>query len=227
MQIMKIVAFIPLWFLAVLPDCSASFLISASKKNFCQGRGSASVTVLPSTASFTDIVSQTEDPVDSNVPLKNPKYPDIPFDKYLANPYFHKINMNYPGLQLIHEEPFVFLINNLLTEHECTRLREKATNGTPLRPQIGGGSVVRTSSGVVCLNEEVPSIRTKMMDLIRVADSRQLQPLKVSKYQPGQTFSKHTDAWPTDGAPIQQGWVEAEDFFGDELRGTEGCYPAL
>ncbi|CAB9511280.1 prolyl 4-hydroxylase [Seminavis robusta] len=157
---------------------------------------------------------------------KNPRYPDYPLDKYMSNPYFQLINAAYPGLQLIQEEPFIFIINDFLTPEECRRLRAKADEGT-LRPQIGGGSVLRTSSGVVCTPEEVPSIQDKMMALTGVQDRNQLQYLKVSKYQPGQTFSKHTDAWPTEGAPISRGWVHEEDFFGDERRRFVGCLPAL
>jgi hypothetical protein len=156
---------------------------------------------------------------------RNPRYPDLPFDTYLANPFFQKINTEYPGLQLIHTEPFVFIVNDFFTPDECSQLRDKAMQGF-LRPQIGGGTVVRTSSGVVCTHEEVPTLQDKMMALTNVPDRRQLQYLKVSRYLPGETFSKHTDAWPTEGAPISRGWVQAEDFFGENKREELGCLPA-
>jgi hypothetical protein len=171
--------------------------------------------------STTPFAAQTN----MNQKKKNPKYPDLPFDKYMANPYFHKINLCYPGLQLIHEEPFIFIINDLFSPDECERLIQKA-RGYRLRPQIGGGNVVRTSSGIVCTHDEVPTLRQKLQQLIAPNDERQLQYLKVSQYLEGQTFSKHTDAWPTEGAPITNGWIESEDFFGDQLRSTKGCYPA-
>jgi hypothetical protein len=159
----------------------------------------------------------------------NPRYPSYSFEKYLENPFFHRINTSYPGLQLIHQEPYIFIINNFLTPQECARLRAKADadDGMLLRPQIGGGSVSRTSTGVVCTREEVPTIQQKMMHLTAIHNVQQLQYLKVSKYEPGQTFSKHTDAWPTEGAPISRGWINAADFFGDERRRTVGCIPAL
>ena len=93
----------------------------------------------------------------------NPNYPDIPFDNYLANPYFQKINTDYPGLQLVHENPFLFIANDFFTYDECNRLINKAVH-SGLREQVGGGSVVRTSNGIVCENEEVPTLRQKMMD---------------------------------------------------------------
>ena len=160
---------------------------------------------------------------------RNPQYPDLPLDNYLANPFFQKINTEYPGLQLIHEEPFIFLVNNFLSDDECDRLVQKALAGTSnggetLRPQIGGGAVVRTSNGVVCEHEEVPTIRQKMSNLANVPDYRQLQHLKISRYTEGQEFSKHTDAWPTEGAPVSMGWVNEEDFFGDRKRPIQGCW---
>ena len=165
----------------------------------------------PSTTTATTITNK-----------KNYLYPELPIDKYITNPYFHKINTDYPGLQLVHEEPFIFIINDFFTHDECDRLIAK-TKYNNLRPQIGGGSVERTSSGIVCVHEEVPTLRQKFVNLTAVADTRQLQYLKVSRYQEGQTFSKHTDAWPTEYAPISKGWVPAEDFFGDYQRPTKGC----
>ena len=164
----------------------------------------------------------------ANGRITNPRYPDLPLDRYLANPYFHRINVLYPNLQLIHEEPYIFIVNNFLTDDECDRLIQKATSPSDtsrskLRQQIGGGSVVRSSTGIVCENEEVPTIRQKMCELTNVDDVRQLQPLKVTQYVEGQTFSKHTDAWPTEGAPISRGWVNEHDFFGDEARPVIGC----
>ena len=189
-----------------------------------------SKTVLKGTVAYLDGLTKQEQKQsqssEQDSPCQNPRYPSYSFDKYLENPYFQKINTAYPGLQLIHEEPYIFLINNFLSADECSRLRAKADDGM-LRPQIGGGSVDRTSSGVVCTRDEVPSIQQKMMELTSIHDIDQLQYLKVSKYKEGQTFSKHTDAWPTEGAPISRGWVEEEDFFGDNRRRTIGCLPAL
>ena len=37
-------------------------------------------------------------------------FQDLPFDGYLSCPYFAKINTNFPGLQLIHESPYIFLV---------------------------------------------------------------------------------------------------------------------
>lgn len=157
--------------------------------------------------------------------LKNPRYPDLLFDAYDKTDLFAKINLGYPGLQLIHERPYVFLVNNFFSHDECDRLITKLHEGVG-RPQLGGGSVVRTSSGVVCEHEEVPTIRRKMMELTNTAPA-QLQWLKISRYQAGQEFSKHTDAWVTEGAPLCRGWINEEDVFGDLKRQVSGCLHAL
>lgn len=168
---------------------------------------------------------------------RNPLYPDLPLDKYLGKPFFQKINTDYPGLQLIHEDPFIFIVNNFLTNEECDRLVRKAMTGnnkdtnlhngegtSALRPQVGGGAVVRTSSGVVCENGEVPAIHRKMSCLANVSDRKQLQPLKISRYSGGDEFSKHTDAWPTPGG---RGWVNENDFLGDFQRPMRGCLSSV
>jgi len=204
---------------------------SSSQRRSSQAGMSLHKTATTTTASYLDGLAKTwapssPFPTTKTPPGQNSRYPSFTFEKYLENPYFHHINTAYPGLQLIQEEPFIFVINDFLSPDECARLKNKADQGG-LRPQVGGGMVERTSTGVVCTKDEVPTIQQKMMDLIHIHDLRKLQYLKVSKYQQGQTFSKHTDAWPTEGAPISKGWVNAQDFFGDEIRKTVGCLPAL
>ena len=40
----------------------------------------------------------------------HPDFPDLPFEGYLNCPLFAKINTEFPGLQLIHERPYIFLV---------------------------------------------------------------------------------------------------------------------
>lgn len=210
--------------------CTSSLRPLQATSTYLEGLGQAVASSSATTnydASLTNGHTNRSSSPFRTTKIINPKYPSYSFDKYLENPYFQQINTAYPGLQLINEEPYIFIINNFLTPNECARLRAKADQQGMLRPQIGGGAVQRTSTGVVCIHDEVPTIQHKMMQLTNVDDIRQLQYLKVSKYQQGQTFSKHTDAWPTEGAPISRGWVNAKDFFGDDRRRTVGCLPAL
>ena len=51
--------------------------------------------------------------------LTNPRYPSYSFKNYLENPFFPQINTSYPGLQLIHQEPYIFVINNFYNLCAC------------------------------------------------------------------------------------------------------------
>lgn len=49
-------------------------------------------------------------------PMINPSYPNLPMGSYLNDKLFCKINTAYPGLQLVHEKPYIFIINNFLNQ---------------------------------------------------------------------------------------------------------------
>ena len=51
-----------------------------------------------------------------------PDYPNLATAAYAACPLFHKINLAYPKLQLIHERPYIFLVRDFLAPHECDAL---------------------------------------------------------------------------------------------------------
>lgn len=135
---------------------------------------------------------------------------------------FHRIDLSYPRLKLIHECPFIFTVPNFLSGNECDALRTKAAQS--LAPQtfdnVGGGQ--RSSLGAIARNEEVPTLRAKLARLANVAES-QLQPLKISRYTCGERFDVHTDAWRGDllGAPPDRG-----DLWADVSRGEYGVQGA-
>jgi len=149
--------------------------------------------------------------------LKKQPFPNLPLDSYLQSPFFHRININYPGLQMVRERPFIFVVHDFLTKEECAALVSKAEPGlcrTQLFDQRGTGK--RTSSGVVCDSSEIPSFRKKMVELANVP-YEQLQDLKISKYLEGEEFSVHTDGicpGPDD--------CSKEDLFGDAVQKVKG-----
>ena len=49
-------------------------------------------------------------------------FPSLPFDRYLSQHVFHHIDVDFPGVQLIHEDPFIFIINDFLSPEECDKL---------------------------------------------------------------------------------------------------------
>jgi hypothetical protein len=113
-----------------------------------------------------------------------------PLHNYLAQNYFHHIDVTYPGLELVHEEPYIFIVNNFLTVQECEKLVLKiATNRqVPSSPNDNG----RTSTSVIARNDELPTVRAKLATLANVA-AEQMQPTKMTHYGTGQVFARHTD----------------------------------
>merc|ERR1711865_130428 len=147
----------------------------------------------------------------------HPDFPDLPFDGYLECPYFAKINTEYPGLQLIHERPYIFVVNDFLNEEECAALIAKASTGMKKQScDVRSENAKRTSSGVVCENEEVPGFHQRITELTNQKEG-QLQHLKISRYEESDEFTLHTDAVVPHKEKCNYG-----DMFADSLQRTEG-----
>jgi len=129
------------------------------------------------------------------------EYPNLSLDRYEMQRFFHGINTRVPGLQLVHEWPYIFVVDKFLSDSECDELVKKmifsseqknsgsdAHGGAPQRD-----ADTRTSMSVVARNTEVAGIRRRLAGLANV-DVRQLQPTKLTRYDTGQHFAEHTDA---------------------------------
>jgi len=129
----------------------------------------------------------------------SPEYQDLPLDGYKAQPYFHQINAKYPGLQLIQDSPHVFLAQNFFTPEECQHARdlftlssEKGSSAT-----FEAQSETRTSTSVIYGIGSEPPLLKKLRERIAVlarVGTDQLQATKISCYEKGQFFGRHTDA---------------------------------
>ena len=113
---------------------------------------------------------------------------------YTAQDVFHRIDVGFPGLQCIHREPFIFLVRNFASEEECARLMAvfHTQNERP-SATTAAQEGVRTSSTVFPPSDEVRWLRERIARLVNCT-LEQLEPLKVTRYQQGQYFAKHTDA---------------------------------
>jgi len=145
----------------------------------------------------------------------------LPFDGYRAQRLFHHINLSYPGLQLIHEQPYIFIVSDFLSASECSTLLAKAHAGTLAQQLVGESEAsARTSVGCVARRDEVPALRERIASLTNMPLAH-LQPLKISCYPTGARFAEHCDA--VDGAgPVD----EAGDYYADAARverGTRQC----
>ena len=150
--------------------------------------------------------------------------------KYSEQQFFHHINLDYPGLRLINEAPFIFAVDDFLTEGECDALRAKYDAAANRARVQGMGEEeqenVRTSTGVVATDEELPAIRERIATLAKV-QLRQMQPTKLSRYTSGQAFSAHSDAvtalYGADGSEVP--YDGETDLFADGNRQVHGYGP--
>ena len=135
-------------------------------------------------------------------------------------PPFHSLPASsLRRLTILSERPPICTARGLLSEDECARLIAKASQGPPLQPQTfdtAGGE--RTSTGCVLRNEEIPTLRERFASLVGVS-LEQLQPLKVSRYLPGERFDVHTDAIRGD---LRDAPADADDWWADGMRASHG-----
>jgi len=127
------------------------------------------------------------------------EYPDLPFDGYKVQPFFHQINTQSPGLQLVQEGPDIFIHPGFLSPDEC----QQAMNLYTLSSNKGSSvtheaqTKTRTSTTVVYpIGDEPPllsALRERVATLARVSTD-QLQATKLSCYEKGEFFGKHLDS---------------------------------
>ena len=147
----------------------------------------------------------------------NPRHANLSFEGYRRQKMFPQINTSFPGLQLIHEKPYMFVVNGFLSPVECALLLQKAKKMTPQHSRGTGNKIgKRKSSGVQLHVEEVPEFRARIANLTG-QQLEQLQSLKISRYDPGDSFGPHSDASPHGGVG-----ADPTDFYGDRKRKTLG-----
>jgi hypothetical protein len=117
---------------------------------------------------------------------------------------FHPINVEYPGLEIVSAEPYIFTVKDFLSAAEAAALRAKldrngkrAFSSSEKLQKLGD----RISRSVVPRNDEVAGVRSRIAHLCNL-DLGQLQPLKITRYEDGGTFKRHTDCTVTLGGGL-------------------------
>ena len=106
-----------------------------------------------------------------------PNIPNIAFAGYREKPWFHQINLAFPGVQLVHERPYVFVVDAFINEADCALLIEKAEENLKAdesnQCSIEGGKLqgARTSKRPMTRNEEVMPLRHKIASLANLDES--------------------------------------------------------
>jgi len=156
----------------------------------------ASSSVAAPNAGSTRTAASSSSSADANRGL-----PSLPFDRYLGQQRFHHIDTAFPGLQLVNEEPYIFLIRDFASADECAaliaRMRAGAaaarpSDGAALRTSTSDGGA-RTSTSLFPREEDIGWLRARIARATAVAP-RQLEPTKLSRYGKGGRFSKHRRA---------------------------------
>eukprot|EP00928_Gymnodinium_smaydae_P047252 TRINITY_DN31521_c0_g1_i1.p1 TRINITY_DN31521_c0_g1~~TRINITY_DN31521_c0_g1_i1.p1 ORF type:complete len:743 (-),score=162.51 TRINITY_DN31521_c0_g1_i1:325-2370(-) len=121
----------------------------------------------------------------------HPGFPNL-LSNYVPALGYHEINLRYPGLQLIHEDPALFLVNDFLSNEECERLRGKAQGHLQPSHVTGAPASVRTSYVAYMAQREAPSIVAKVIRLLN-CEPNNISYLNIVRYQKGQFFRPHVD----------------------------------
>lgn len=112
------------------------------------------------------------------------------------SPQFWPINRQFPGLRALSEDPAIFAVDDLLDKETCEKLIAKAApHMRQSLVQTNEGYVpneARTSSDGTVDWSEVPSLHGIFSELLNMPVSH-FEPLKVSRYEPGQCFKLHND----------------------------------
>ena len=114
-------------------------------------------------------------------------------ESYANDKLFHLIPLSTPGLSVISVEPYIFTVDNFLSDDECDELVEMIDSAVaePSSEKLQARGE-RTSRTVVPMHDEVSSLRCRLAALANVSQA-QMQPLKITRYDVGGVFQRHTD----------------------------------
>mmetsp|Transcript_69466 Transcript_69466/g.208498 ORF Transcript_69466/g.208498 Transcript_69466/m.208498 type:complete len:777 (+) Transcript_69466:88-2418(+) len=121
-------------------------------------------------------------------------YPNLTFDKYRKQRIFSRINLEYPGVQLINEEPYIFLVRNFLGQSECNELIAllAASNSSAPSATARRQKRDRTSTTLIARSQEVGWLRERITKLTNMPKEH-LEPTKLTRYAKGEYFLPHLD----------------------------------
>lgn len=131
--------------------------------------------------------------------LVNPKYPQLPLteaDKFTLG---SKVNLKYPGLQLIHVSPHgspFFLVHKFLLGDECDKILAKLSttlvDSTAVADSTGAVAPTRNSKHVRITKDETPGLHARAAKLMNRPPSC-IESAKMIRYTQGQEFARHFD----------------------------------
>lgn len=126
------------------------------------------------------------------------EYANISFEDYKGDCTLWQINTDFPGVQAIHRDPWIFVCSDLLSREECEALVVKASphlKQSVSSPDGGKTWTVneqRTSWDVRPTRAETPGLQKRFGELLNMP-VEYMETLKVTRYKEGEYFKKHHD----------------------------------
>jgi hypothetical protein len=156
----------------------------------------------------------------------------MPLGDYYDDELFQPISAR--GLNLVSSKPYIFTIDNFLSDAECRTLISKMSDQCIVEELPSSEKLQqcgeRTSCTVVPQNAEVAGLRRRLADLVNVELS-QMQPLKITRYDRGGVFVRHTDctkalanASTADTAVYPNRFCTVLLYLNDVARGGKTCW---
>lgn len=128
----------------------------------------------------------------------NPMIPLTVQDCPMIPPVYNGINVQCPGLRLLHRSPPIYTVENFLTPQECDFLVAAASDSFEPAPIVGKGlgeiSPSRTSSTCYLAREDVPQYMRKVQ-LLTGKPMEHFELPQVGRYLPTQKYLQHYDAF--------------------------------
>ncbi|KAL1503057.1 hypothetical protein AB1Y20_011124 [Prymnesium parvum] len=123
-------------------------------------------------------------------------------DEYIPEDGYFPLNVEYPGVQAIHAKPWIFVVNNFLSDEDCGALLSKCYGGA-MEPTLvaNDDGEVRTDesqrkcSAVMIPHRETPGVIAKLAKLFGKT-SDHFEACSLVKYEAGDFYMNHSDHAP-------------------------------
>ena len=113
------------------------------------------------------------------------------------------LDVNYPGLRVLHGDPPVLIVENFFSADECDAYRALREGGPTQVHELAQSatfssvtSTARTSTTWFVAYQSAPLLLARASALLGVADIARFEEPQLVRYAPGQYFNWHYDAVP-------------------------------
>ena len=140
-------------------------------------------------------------------------------EDYITNVDYHVIDINYPGLRCIHKDPYIFIIEDFLSDSECNNIINYMEDKEMINAFISGGR--QDLNYRKCLTKTIfksspdfahfKDFREKVRSLTNVNEN-QLEVTNITRYIGDENFfKKHKDAYDY-GSGFRNGYTNKEVY---------------